>query len=110
MNTLKQLKRLQKAHGLIKQQKTGTPAEFARKLYISERQLYNMLDKLKDFDAPINFNRNTKTYYYEHKFELLINVSVQVLVMDELRNVYGGYTFFNKNFDTARLMQWVKLY
>ncbi len=36
MKTLKQLERLRKAHQLIQQATTGTPAEFANRLHISE--------------------------------------------------------------------------
>lgn len=105
MKTLKQLERLRKAHQLIQQECTGTPSEFANKLNISERQLYNITDYLKKIDAPIEYQRKTQTYYYTTSFDLLVNVSVQVLIADEVRNIYAGSTFLNENFLTARLMQ-----
>ncbi|MDD3721614.1 MAG: TniB family NTP-binding protein [Lutibacter sp.] len=105
MKTIKQLERLRKAHGLILQEKTGPPSQFANKLNISERQIYNIIDYLKEIDAPIKYNRRTETYYYSDNFDLLINVSVQVLIADEIRNIYAGTTFLNENFLTARLLQ-----
>ncbi|MCF6168470.1 hypothetical protein [Lutibacter sp.] len=105
MKTLKQLERLRKAHLLIQQEKTGTPREFANKLNISERQLYNITDYLKEIDAPIEYNRKTETYYYTASFDLLVNISVQVMVHNELRSIYAGATFLNENFLTARLLQ-----
>ena len=105
MKTLKQLERLRKAHQLIQQECTGTPSEFANKLNISERQLYNITDYLKEIDAPIKYQRKTETYYYTTSFDLLINISVQVLISDEVRNIYAGATFLNENFLTARLLQ-----
>lgn len=105
MKTLKQLERLRKAHELIQKEKTGSPSEFATKLNISERQLYNILDYLKEIDAPIEYNRKTEMYYYTAAFDLLINVSVQVLIADEIHNIYAGAVFLNENFLTASLLQ-----
>ena len=110
MKTIKQLEQLRKAHQLIKQENTGTPSEFANKLNISNRQIYNITDYLKEIDAPIEYNRKTETYYYTTTFDLLVNVSVQVLIEDEVRNIYAGSTFLNENFLTARLLQCTHLY
>jgi len=57
MKTLKQLEHLQKAHKLILQENTGTPKEFANKLGICRRQLYNILEYLKEKDAPITIQQ-----------------------------------------------------
>jgi len=105
MKTLKQIQRLQKAHKLIKQENTGTPKEFAQKLHISERELYNIINHLKDLEANVYFNRKTNTYYYTDNFELLVNISVQVIVNEELRTIYAGSTILQENFLTARLVQ-----
>ncbi len=97
MKTLKQLERLQKVHKLIKQQNTGTPFELANKLHISERELYRLLEYLKEADASISFTRNSNTYYYTNDFDLLVNISVQVLVKEEIKTIYAGSTLFYKN-------------
>ena len=90
MNNLKQLERLRKTHRLIKMENTGTPGELARKLHISARQTYLVLEQLKEMDAPIQFNRRTRTYYYTYQYELTINISIQVLAQDKLMNIYAG--------------------
>ena len=90
MNNLKQLERLKKVHGLIKSECTGSPAELAVKLHISVRQTYLLLEQLREMDAPISFNRRTKTYFYLFDYELTIQISVQVLVQDELLTIYSG--------------------
>jgi len=105
MKTLKQLERLRRAHLLIQQEHTGSPAKFANKLAVSERQLYNIIDYLKEIDAPLNYSRKVETYYYTTSFDLLVNVSVQVLLADEVRNIYAGQTLLTENYLTARLMQ-----
>jgi len=98
MKTLKQLERLRKAHKLIQQENTGTPVEFAKRLDISRRQLYNIIEYLKEVDAPILYNRKTNTFYYNYDFDLLVNVSVQVLVKEELITIYAGNTLLKENF------------
>lgn len=96
MKTIKQIERLRKVHDLIKLHNTGTPEFFANKLHISERQLYNCLDSLKEMDAPIQYDRKMQTYYYTENFDLLVNVKVQVMFKNELRDINAGFiTFYN---------------
>jgi len=110
MKTLKQLERLRKAHKLIRQSKTGSPKEFASKLNISKRQFYNILKYLKEIDAPIEYSKKIKTYFYTSSFDLLINISVQVLIEDEIRNIYAGSTFLNNKNYSARFVHCTELY
>lgn len=104
MKTLKQLERLRRIHEYIKLANTGNPKELAKRLNISERQLFNYIEYLKELDAPINFNRKLHTYYYTDDFDLLVNVSVQVMVNEELRNIYAGYTVLKENFRSCSLL------
>ncbi len=104
MKTLKQLERLRKAHKLIQQQHTGTPNEFAKTLGVSRRQLYNIIEYLKELGAPLIYNRKSNTFYYEYDFDLLVNITVQVLVHEELKTIYAGCTILTKNFVSARLL------
>jgi len=49
----------------IRQKGTGSPPEFARKMGVSERSLYEYLKVLKGLGAPIRFSRQDRSYYYE---------------------------------------------
>jgi len=53
----------------------------------------------------LRFNRKTNTYYYNRDFDLIVNVTVQVLVELGIKNHLCGLYFFEKNFFTARLLQ-----
>ena len=90
MKTLKQLERLKKAHKFIKQGCTGSPREFSSRLHISERELYRILEYLREMDAEVSFSRSSNTYYYCEDFELIVSVSVQALVREELITIYAG--------------------
>lgn len=103
MKTFKQLERLRKAHELIKQEKTGSPKEFANKLNVSERETYRIIEYLKELDAKIDFSRTINSYFYEDSFDLLVNVSVQVLVNKELKTIYAGSIVLQENFQNLQL-------
>jgi len=103
MKTLKQLERLRRIHELIKQANTGNPKELAIQINISERQVYNCIEYLKEVEAPIVYNRKTNTYYYTADFDLLVNVSVQVMINEEIRNIYAGHTALHESFISCDL-------
>tara|TARA_R110001583_G_scaffold92206_1_gene234568 strand:+ start:2983 stop:3297 length:315 start_codon:yes stop_codon:yes gene_type:complete len=103
MKTIKQLERLRKAHRLIQQECTGTPFEFAVKLNISEREIFRVIEYLKELDADIFFSRSLNSYYYKEDFDLIVNVTVKVLVKQELRTIYGGYVLMQENFENLQL-------
>ncbi|WP_395057229.1 hypothetical protein [Flavobacterium sp.] len=79
MNLEKQAERINKAHKLILEEKTGTPEKFAEKLNISRSQLYNLIDKLKEYDAPIKYSKKTKNFYYSNTFDLELKYSFKII-------------------------------
>ncbi len=58
------LHRLIRLDHLINHKATGTPADCAYKIGISERSLYDYLRILKEMGAPVRFSRGRRTYYY----------------------------------------------
>ncbi|MCW5516702.1 DNA-binding protein [Muriicola sp. Z0-33] len=90
MSSIKILERMQRLHSLISQECTGSPLELSRKLRISERSVYNLLDHLKDFNAEINYDRSRKTYYYQNDFKLEIQLSFSVITNNELTEILSG--------------------
>ena len=101
MKILSQLHRLKKIHLLVEQAKTGTPKELAKKLQVSERCLYNCLDVLKTWEAPLVYDKKNKTYHYSTFFNLEILVSVKVMTKDETVQIHAGHIFSKKE----RLLQ-----
>lgn len=90
MNNIKNLERLQQMHALIRKETTGTPRELARRLHISERLVYHLIEQLKDYDACIRYDRSRKTYYYFDDFELHVNISVSIISNNETTQILGG--------------------
>ena len=71
---------LLRMHELIQQEHTGTPDGFAELLRISRRQLYLMIDILKDYGALVDYDRCRQTYYYQESFEITV---AQLLMLEE---------------------------
>ena len=70
MNPFERIARLLEIHQLIKQEKTGSPIEFAEKFHISRSQLYNIKEELEDYGAVVKYSRRKETFYYVNNFEL----------------------------------------
>ena len=90
MTTIKTLERLQRIHSLIEKECTGTPYELARKMNISERSIYNLIEYLKDYDAVIAYDRGRKTYYYKNSFSLNLQISLAIGPENAVTEVLGG--------------------
>jgi hypothetical protein len=97
MNSIKNIERLQQVHALIETETTGTPRELARRLHISERLVYHLIEQLKDYNAAIVYDRSRKTYYYEDEFELHVNISVSIMSNNETTQIFGGRSIVRNN-------------
>lgn len=96
MNFIKQMERIERVDKHIKQKSTGKPEEFAARLNISKRQLFRIIEELKDFGAPIEYSRSLRTFYYIEKgFEIKVYFSMQFVTDQENKNIFGG--FISKN-------------
>lgn len=90
MKTIRSLERLQQLHNLITKERTGPPKELARRMKISERLVYLLIEYLKDYNANICYDRNRQTYYYDEDFQLDIQISVAVISNNERTEIFGG--------------------
>lgn len=57
---------------LISTKSTGAPSQLARKLEMSERNLYYILDTMKTLGAPIIYCKRRKSYLYEEGGQFVI--------------------------------------
>lgn len=66
------LERLERIDRLIRIKGTGTPAELAARLKMSERNIYQYLNLMKELGAPIKFDPFRETYYYSEDGQFII--------------------------------------
>lgn len=71
-----EIRRLNRINYLIKHRATGTPDEFASKLNVSRRQLFNLLEVFNTMGAKVKYDRGYETYYYSGDYNLNITVDV----------------------------------
>lgn len=90
MHLFETIERVHRIHKLIQREATGTPEEFAEKLSIRKRQLYNVLEEFKDYGAVVKYSRVKRTFYYENDFKVSVEVSVVPLSSDEKRIIISG--------------------
>lgn len=83
MKLFEQIERLNLIHMLVDKERTGSPEYFAQRLGISKRQLYNIIDDLKLYGAPIRYNPLINSYCYKKEFLLKIDVKMQLLTEKE---------------------------
>ena len=93
MNIEKQTERIKYAHKGILEEKTGTPDAFAKKLKISRSQLYNLIEILKEYDAPIKYSKKINSFYYTKTFDLELKYSLTIILDEEKREIFGGIDF-----------------
>ncbi|MFD2200588.1 HTH domain-containing protein [Shivajiella indica] len=93
MNFIRQIERMQLLNKLIREQRTGSPEELAKRLGVSRRQLYAYLEYLKDFGLDICFSRKLNSFMYCDEQEIKIDLKIQVLKPSESRRIMGGWAF-----------------
>ena len=91
MNFFKQIQRIKDVHKMILSEKTGTPNEFAKTLSTSRSQLYNIIDQLKEIDAPIKYSKKNSTFYYDKVFDMELSYSMKVITEDEAKEIFAGF-------------------
>ena len=92
MKLFETLDRISYLNLLIKNGKTGTPANLAKSLGISRSTLYKMIEELKSLDAPIRYSRTKETFYYTKEFDLKLSYSLHFIEDDiELIKITGGF-------------------
>jgi predicted DNA-binding transcriptional regulator YafY len=66
------LERLERIDRLIRIKGTGGPAELAARLKMSERNIYQYLNLMRDLGAPIKFDPYRETYYYSEEGQFIV--------------------------------------
>ncbi|MBK7107400.1 MAG: hypothetical protein IPH62_19205 [Ignavibacteriae bacterium] len=92
---IENLERIKKINKLIKNQQTGNSNDFALKLNICRRQLFNIIEYLRAIGAPIKYNKKMETFYYDNDFNLEIKYSVKIITNEKVKNIYGGEVFYD---------------
>jgi predicted DNA-binding transcriptional regulator YafY len=88
MNLKKYFDRFDRLHSMIRRKATGSPAELAAKLNLSERAVFEYIRIMREMGAPISFCHSRRTYYYER--EVQFNMGFRELTNEEAKGVDAG--------------------
>ena len=100
MNLSKYFERFQRLHSMIRRKATGSPAELAGKLNLSERAVFEYIKAMREMGAPITFCQIRRTYYYER--EVKFNMGFRELTDEETNGIDGGYSYMKGSFNCSR--------
>jgi hypothetical protein len=70
MNSIKNLSALSACMDSFFLNVQGLRMNSLRRLGISERLVYHLVEQFKDFDAKIGYDRSRRTYCYDDNFDL----------------------------------------
>ncbi len=76
MKLIEQLQLLERLDQLFRLKATGTPAQLAARIGLSERQLYRLIQELKEIGFPIEYCKQRRCYYYTMKIQLRFELQV----------------------------------
>lgn len=69
MDFLTQLKRIERINQLVKTKPTGSPAQLAHQLELSERRVYQLINLIKTLGGPIYFDKEYNSYCYSDNID-----------------------------------------
>ncbi|MCG8329561.1 MAG: HTH domain-containing protein [Chitinophagales bacterium] len=76
MKLLQQLLLLERIDCLIRRKATGSPEQLARRLNVSLRHTYRLINELKQMGFPIKYNRQRSTYEYSESIQWQMYLSI----------------------------------
>jgi predicted DNA-binding transcriptional regulator YafY len=76
INIINDLFLLQRLDYFIRTRSTGSPSQLADRLEICERDVFRLLNDLRDQGFPIAYSREDKTYYYTEIVQLKVLIKV----------------------------------
>ncbi|BDX38719.1 hypothetical protein CYCD_20740 [Tenuifilaceae bacterium CYCD] len=87
----KELFLIERIDQLIRLRTTGNPLNLANKLNISERHVYNIINKMKDvYKAPIEFDKDCNSYIYKETGRIVVGFHKETIPLNNLKKITGG--------------------
>ena len=93
---LKEKNRVEQMDQLIRQKRTGNAQEFADKLNISRRHVYNLIDELNSYGLGIHYISEFRSFVYLNEKQIRIIIGRRDLSEKEVKEINGGIKILKK--------------
>ncbi|RPH33642.1 MAG: hypothetical protein EHM93_04055 [Bacteroidales bacterium] len=105
MKIFEYIDRISLMHKLISEHRTGSPDDFAVRLGIKRARLYELVDELKSYGAPILYSKSERSFYYEQPYDIRLICIMQPMNKKEYIESNGGNffpssIFYGRNYPT----------
>ncbi len=77
MDLLRKIRQLERLDQLIRLKATGSPKDLARRIDISLRQTFRLINEMKAMGFPIHYCKKRCSYYYTNSVKIHFEISVQ---------------------------------
>lgn len=77
-NVVDYLERIKRLYNLIKQERTGSLSDIAKKMRLSRRTIANYISELKSLGADISYDKQRNTYFFNNQFVLYATFEVKL--------------------------------
>lgn len=84
---LNKMRKVVRLHEMILRQEPGDSYDIAKRLNVSRRHVFNLLEVLREMGATIAYVRQTHTYYYVEPFYMSVIYKATFGTRDNIHEV-----------------------
>ena len=96
MDLIEKIRQLERLDQLIRLKATGSPSELARRLRISPRHTFRLINELKVIGLPIDYNKKKRSYFYTNDVKIRFEIEVEEESMLKIKGGEKNWTKINR--------------
>jgi len=100
MTFLEKLETIDRLDQLIRMKATGSPQALSKKLGVTRKTIYNLINLMKAMNAPVEYCISSQSFYYAFDCELMIGFVNKTKIKGgaNIKNCknYSGVNFLHK--------------
>ena len=90
MNVIDLKDKIERLDQLIRLKATGVPKQLAKKFNTTERNIYRLLNQLKEMGCPIYFDKERESYCYKNEGQIIFKFEPKSADIKAIEEFRGG--------------------
>lgn len=90
MNVIELKDKIERLDQLIRMKATGVPKQLAKKFNTTERNIYRLLNQLKEMGCPIYFDKERESYCYKNEGAIIFKFEPKSADNKAIEEFRGG--------------------